>query len=61
MFYDLHGEGVKIQIMSDLSKYEGGEDSFREIRTFLKRGDIVGVTPRQIQERRAVYFPLQDN
>ena len=43
MFYDIHGEGVKIQIMSDISSYEGGEDAFREVHNLVKRGDIVGV------------------
>ena len=43
MFYDVHGENVKIQIMSDIGSYEGGEDAFREIHAMLKRGDIVGV------------------
>lgn len=43
MFYDLHGEGVKIQIMSDISQYEGGEEAFREVHNLVKRGDIVGV------------------
>lgn len=43
MFYDLNADGQKIQIMSDISRYEGGEDAFREIHTTLKRGDIVGV------------------
>jgi lysyl-tRNA synthetase class 2 len=43
MFYDLHGEGLKIQIMSDVSKYDGGEDAFRQIHALIKRGDIVGV------------------
>ena len=43
MFYDLHGEGLKIQIMSDISQYEGGEEAFKDIHNFVKRGDIVGV------------------
>jgi lysyl-tRNA synthetase class 2 len=43
MFYDLHGESLKIQIMSDVSRMEGGEEVFREIHTTLKRGDLVGV------------------
>lgn len=43
MFYDLHGEGQKIQIMSDVSRYEGGEEAFKEIHNLLKRGDLVGV------------------
>lgn len=41
-FYDLHSEGVKIQIMSDLASYES-EEGFREIHATLRRGDIVGV------------------
>ena len=44
LFYDLHGEGAKIQIMSDMSNYQGGEDAFREIHALIKRGDIVGIT-----------------
>lgn len=43
MFYDIHGENLKIQIMSDISTYEGGEDAFREIHNLVKRGDLVGV------------------
>jgi len=43
MFYDLHADGVKVQIMSDMSQYNGGEDAFRSIHSLLKRGDIVGV------------------
>lgn len=44
LFYDLHGEGLKIQIMSDISCYEGGEEAFWAIHALVKRGDIVGVT-----------------
>ncbi len=43
LFYDLHGEGLKIQIMSDMSQYEDGEDAFRDIHSLIKRGDIVGI------------------
>ena len=43
MFYDVHGEGLKIQIMSDISRYSGGEDAFRAVHHLLKRGDIVGI------------------
>ena len=43
MFYDLHGEGLKIQIMSDLSRYTEGEEAFRDVHNLIKRGDIVGV------------------
>lgn len=44
MFYDIHGDGSKIQIMSDVSHYDGGEEAFKEIhQNILRRGDIVGV------------------
>ncbi len=39
----LRGEGTKVQIMSTLDAYNGGEPAFREIHSILRRGDIVGV------------------
>jgi lysyl-tRNA synthetase class 2 len=43
-FYDLRGDGAKVQIMSDLQTYAAGEEAFYKIhRQVLKRGDIVGV------------------
>lgn len=43
MFYDLHGDGFKIQIMSDVSRYQGGEEAYLAIHHLIRRGDIVGV------------------
>jgi lysyl-tRNA synthetase, class II len=59
MFYDLHGENVKIQIMSDISQYEGGEEAFREIHNMVKRGDIVGVNgfPGKSKKGELSIFP----
>jgi lysyl-tRNA synthetase class 2 len=59
MFYDLHAEGLKVQIMSDLSRYEGGEEAFREIHTLIKRGDLVGVTgvPGKSKKGELSIFP----
>mmetsp|Transcript_13539 Transcript_13539/g.29707 ORF Transcript_13539/g.29707 Transcript_13539/m.29707 type:complete len:574 (+) Transcript_13539:86-1807(+) len=59
MFYDLHSEGHKIQIMSDLSRYEGGEEAFREIHSLIKRGDIVGVVgaPGKSKKGELSIFP----
>ena len=59
MFYDLHGEGLKIQIMSDISRYDGGEDAFREIHSLLKRGDLVGVVgfPGKSKKGELSIFP----
>jgi len=41
VFYDLRGEGVKIQIMANMGKYKS-EDEFAKIIEKIKRGDIVG-------------------
>ena len=59
MFYDIHAEGMKVQIMSDLSRYEGGEEAFREIHTLIKRGDLVGVTgtPGKSKKGELSIFP----
>jgi lysyl-tRNA synthetase class 2 len=43
MFYDLHGDGFKVQIMSSMSNYEAGDEAYVAIHRLLKRGDIVGV------------------
>eukprot|EP00594_Rhizosolenia_setigera_P016244 CAMPEP_0178955426 /NCGR_PEP_ID=MMETSP0789-20121207/9596_1 /TAXON_ID=3005 /ORGANISM="Rhizosolenia setigera, Strain CCMP 1694" /LENGTH=593 /DNA_ID=CAMNT_0020637051 /DNA_START=131 /DNA_END=1912 /DNA_ORIENTATION=+ len=42
-FYDLRGDGAKVQIMSDLKTYAEGEDEFKKIHRLIKRGDIIGV------------------
>jgi len=49
IFYDLQGEGSKIQIMSDASAYEG---DWREIHETLRRGDVVGVLGRPGKSKR---------
>lgn len=41
-FYDLHGEGVKVQIMAQLQDHTDGD--FLAAHDLLRRGDIVGVT-----------------
>ncbi len=61
MFYDIHGEGLKIQIMSDMHNYEGGEEAFRDIHYLIKRGDIVGVTgfPGKSKKGELSIFPTK--
>ncbi len=61
LFYDLHGEATKIQVMSDISRYEGGEDAFRDIHALVKRGDIVGVTgyPGKSKKGELSIFPTK--
>jgi lysyl-tRNA synthetase class 2 len=43
MFFDIHGEGLKVQIMSDMSKYVDGPEAWANINSIIKRGDIVGI------------------
>ncbi|XP_074318131.1 lysine--tRNA ligase, cytoplasmic-like [Silene latifolia] len=43
-FYDLHWDGVKVQVMVDTRTSELGEAEFTQFRTGVKRGDIVGLT-----------------
>ncbi|KAI4875929.1 hypothetical protein NFI96_034516, partial [Prochilodus magdalenae] len=42
LFYDLRGEGVKLQIMANSRNYKSEED-FVHINNKLRRGDIIGV------------------
>ncbi|XP_011344814.1 lysine--tRNA ligase isoform X2 [Ooceraea biroi] len=42
IFYDLRGEGVKVQVMANARMYKN-EDKFDEDTAKIKRGDIVGV------------------
>ncbi|XP_062163871.1 lysine--tRNA ligase, cytoplasmic isoform X2 [Alnus glutinosa] len=42
-FYDLHGGGVKVQVMADASKSDMNEAEFSSFHSNVKRGDIVGV------------------
>uniref|UniRef100_A0A4W4FZR4 Lysine--tRNA ligase n=1 Tax=Electrophorus electricus TaxID=8005 RepID=A0A4W4FZR4_ELEEL len=42
LFYDLRGEGVKLQVMANSRNYKSEED-FIHINNKLRRGDIVGV------------------
>ncbi|XP_042866368.1 lysine--tRNA ligase-like isoform X1 [Penaeus japonicus] len=41
-FYDLRGEGVKLQVMANLKFYES-EESFMDDCNRVRRGDIIGV------------------
>ena len=43
IFYDLRGEGTKVQIMANASRYNGSEAEFLEDTKKLKRGDVIGV------------------
>ena len=63
IFYDLESSGQRLQMMSPLKQYKGGEgeDStepqFHEIHELLRRGDIVGIEgfPGKTKVRCAVH------
>ncbi|XP_064610415.1 lysine--tRNA ligase-like isoform X2 [Liolophura sinensis] len=42
IFYDLRGEGLKIQVMAN-AKYYSSEEEFLKVNEILRRGDILGV------------------
>jgi lysyl-tRNA synthetase class 2 len=46
LFYDLRGDGAKVQLMASLMDYAGGPDAFDEASRTIKRGDIVGARGR---------------
>lgn len=57
-FYDIVGDGSKVQIMSSLSDYES-EEGFHKTHRLLKRGDIVGVrgSPGRSKHGELSIFP----
>lgn len=59
-FYDLRGDGAKVQIMSDPTTYES-EEGFAQIHKTLKRGDIVGVEgyPGKSRNGQLSIFPTK--
>jgi lysyl-tRNA synthetase class 2 len=60
-FYDLRGDGAKVQVMSDLKTYAGGEDEFYKIHRIIKRGDIIGVKgyPGKSRKGELSIFPTE--
>lgn len=60
-FYDLRGEGAKVQIMSDLKNFAAGDEAFFKIHRQIKRGDIVGVKgyPGKSKKGELSIFPTE--
>eukprot|EP00002_Diphylleia_rotans_P019142 TRINITY_DN3705_c0_g1_i1.p1 TRINITY_DN3705_c0_g1~~TRINITY_DN3705_c0_g1_i1.p1 ORF type:complete len:594 (-),score=143.68 TRINITY_DN3705_c0_g1_i1:217-1998(-) len=58
-FYDLRGEGTKIQVLSDERTYQAG--NFAEIHETLRRGDIIGVRgiPGKSKRGELSIFPVE--
>eukprot|EP00560_Eucampia_antarctica_P009162 CAMPEP_0197828024 /NCGR_PEP_ID=MMETSP1437-20131217/4670_1 /TAXON_ID=49252 ORGANISM="Eucampia antarctica, Strain CCMP1452" /NCGR_SAMPLE_ID=MMETSP1437 /ASSEMBLY_ACC=CAM_ASM_001096 /LENGTH=608 /DNA_ID=CAMNT_0043429091 /DNA_START=57 /DNA_END=1883 /DNA_ORIENTATION=+ len=60
-FYDVRGDGAKVQIMSDLKTYAGGEEEFFKIHRTIKRGDVIGVKglPGKSRKGELSLFPSE--
>lgn len=43
MFYDLHGDGMKIQVFAQLDYTSLTLEEFAKVHGSIKRGDIVGI------------------
>ncbi|KAL3283609.1 hypothetical protein HHI36_006747 [Cryptolaemus montrouzieri] len=52
IFYDLRGEGTKLQVMATAASYES-ETKFIEDTDKIRRGDIIGVEGYQPKRRKA--------
>lgn len=50
IFYDLRGEGVKLQVMANSRNYKS-EEEFIRINNKLRRGDIIGARPQAFTAR----------
>lgn len=61
VFYDLYADGAKVQVMSQIQHYEGGEDAFKQIHNVLRRGDVVGVRGRPGKSKKGELslFPVE--
>jgi len=60
-FYDINGDGAKVQIMSDLKTYQAGEEAFYKIHRTLRPGDIIGVKgyPGKSKKGELSIFPTE--
>ncbi|XP_060894451.1 lysine--tRNA ligase isoform X1 [Labrus mixtus] len=60
LFYDLRGEGVKLQVMANLRNYKS-EEAFVAINNKLRRGDIIGVrgNPGKTKKGELSIIPLE--
>lgn len=54
IFYDLRGEGVKVQVMANGRLYEN-EDKFVADTAKIKRGDIIGVTGKPAKSKKGEF------
>jgi lysyl-tRNA synthetase class 2 len=47
VFYDLHGDGLKLQVLARAQDHQG--DDFEEVHSLIKRGDIIGVRGKPVR------------
>lgn len=61
IFYNIRGDGVALQVMSDLQTYGAGADAFHKIHRTLKRGDIIGARgyPGKSKKGELSLFPTE--
>merc|ERR1711931_256402 len=52
LFYDLRGEGTKIQVMANAGAYKAGEEAFLADVGKIRRGDIVGFTGKPAKTKK---------
>lgn len=59
LFYDLHGVGAKVQVMTDARNSGMNEAEFSKFHSSVKRGDIVGITgfPGKTKRGELSIFP----
>ncbi|RVE74512.1 hypothetical protein OJAV_G00022920 [Oryzias javanicus] len=60
LFYDLRGEGVKLQVMANSRNYKS-EEAFAAINQKLRRGDIIGVrgNPGKTKKGELSIIPIE--
>ena len=51
-FFDLRGEGTKVQVMANARAYQAGEDAFLVDVAKLRRGDIIGIVGKPAKTKK---------
>lgn len=55
LFYDLRGEGTKIQVMANARAYKEGEQVFQVDVAKIRRGDIVGFVGKPAKTKKGMF------
>jgi len=50
-FYDLKGEGKRLQVMCNINNHKG-QQTFNEVHSHFRRGDIIGVVGKPTRTKR---------